>query len=626
MIKIKHLLAIVTVLVLIGTGCTKNTSPVPDDEQEPTMDDLVIPFGFDFKSTKNVTVEINMPASLDFTNLRGRFDIYTNTPDQNGKLINSASFDQNGHYQGEITVPAYLNQIYVSSMAGDVLVDLPSDQLKSGGVIIDFGDDYGYNPPDTVIPSTKTLPLSFKNTKQAGAGINIIGNGDFSSNNFGTIPYWNASLTVDQKWHFTNYYNFTMQWVNDNGNGMIKTPVAGYSGYYYYGGAAQWVAAEPGDVITLTADIKSDGSNGNKYAYLYLIPRAANGNPLAYYNTYYSNPSSNWKTKSIVASMPSGTTHCTVLLWNNDYNSSGSIYYDNVTVSGPVVDSDNDGVSDEDDDYPNDAARAFNIYYPDANSFGSLAFEDNWPGKGDYDFNDAVIDYRYKQVVNSDNELVDLEALFKFKATGATFLNGFGFEMGMEPSDVASVSGTSLVDNYITTLANGTEAGQAKATIIVTDNIFTQLPNPGGGIGTNTTVGATYVSPATLTINLTTTNPVSRDIAGNPPYNPFIIVNEIRGREVHLSDHAPTSLIDNSYFGTLHDNSNPATGKYYKTANNLPWGIDIPEPFAYPVEKAQIINAHLKFASWAESGGILFTDWYQDLSGYRNAGNIYQIP
>ena len=80
-----------------------------------------------------------------------------------------------------------------------------------------------------------------------------------------------------------------------------------------------------------------------------------------------------------------------------------------------------------------------------------------------------------------------------------------------------------------------------------------------------------------------------------------------------------------SYFGTQHDDTRIGT-KYYKTAENLPWAISIPTTFAYPNEKVDIINAHLKFSDWAESSGSQFQDWYLDNTGYRNSGNIYQTP
>ncbi|MFK5856500.1 MAG: DUF4842 domain-containing protein, partial [Bacteroidota bacterium] len=75
----------------------------------------------------------------------------------------------------------------------------------------------------------------------------------------------------------------------------------------------------------------------------------------------------------------------------------------------------------------------------------------------------------------------------------------------------------------------------------------------------------------------------------------------------------------------FNDDSNPATGKYYKTENNLPWAINITEPFNYPIEKADITSVFLKFAEWAESSGTLMQFWYRDIDGYRNSELIYTI-
>jgi hypothetical protein len=69
------------------------------------------------------------------------------------------------------------------------------------------------------------------------------------------------------------------------------------------------------------------------------------------------------------------------------------------------TDTDGDGVSDVRDEYPTDPKRAFNNYYPSKNNTGTLAFEDLWPAKGDYDFNDLVVDYNFNQVTNGENKL-----------------------------------------------------------------------------------------------------------------------------------------------------------------------------------------------------------------------------
>jgi LruC domain-containing protein len=265
-------------------------------------------------------------------------------------------------------------------------------------------------------------------------------------------------------------------------------------------------------------------------------------------------------------------------------------------------------------------------YFP-ATGFGTIAFEDLWPAKGDYDLNDLVLDYKFQINSNSNNYIEKVTGTFVIKAFGASLENGFGFQLpGIANASDLTVTGYSLTDGFINLNNNGTESGQAKPTIIVYDNAFKQMTSP-GGIGVNTDPNQPYVTPKTLTItinvkpNTYTLNDL--DIAN---FNPFLIVNKVRGVEVHLPNYAPTSLVNPSLFGTGDDNSSVSQNRYYKTANNLPWAINTYGQFDYPKEKVDISQAYLHFAAWATSGGTLYPDWYKDLSGYRNASLIYQIP
>jgi LruC domain-containing protein/uncharacterized repeat protein (TIGR01451 family) len=263
-----------------------------------------------------------------------------------------------------------------------------------------------------------------------------------------------------------------------------------------------------------------------------------------------------------------------------------------------------------------------------ATGFGTLAFEDLWPGKGDYDFNDLVLDYKFEITTNSSNYINEVVGTFVIKAFGAGLENGFGFQLSDNIDQTAiSVSGSHITGSYITFAGNGVEDGQSKPTIIVFDNAYNEMTPPGGSIGVNTTPGATYITPVTIVITITfpmgTYTSADLDIAN---FNPFLIVNQNRGVEVHLPNYQPTDLVDESLFGTANDDSDPTSEKYYKTENNLPWVVNIYESFDYPVEKANITATHLKFVDWATSGGNSFADWYKDLSGYRNSGNIYVVP
>ena len=290
------------------------------------------------------------------------------------------------------------------------------------------------------------------------------------------------------------------------------------------------------------------------------------------------------------------------------------------------IDADGDGVPDAEDAYPTDPTRAFNNYYP-ASATSTLAFEDLWPSKGDYDMNDIVVDYQFKNVINTENKLIETFATFTLRATGASFYNGFGFQLSSNniPNSAMQVTGSAIHENYVMLNANGTEQGQNKPTIIVFDNAFDVLRYPGSGYGINTIPGITYSTPVTITIHITyTPNTYTAADLDITHFNPFIIVNKERGKEVHLPDYAPTALANPAYFGTGDDKSNPSQGKYYKTANNLPWALNLSSTFSYPIEKAEITKAYLHFIDWVVSNGTDYTDWYTNTApGYRNNNNIY---
>lgn len=289
----------------------------------------------------------------------------------------------------------------------------------------------------------------------------------------------------------------------------------------------------------------------------------------------------------------------------------------------PVLDGDGDGVPDITDDYPSDPLRAFNNYFP-AVGEGTLAIEDLWPSKGDYDCNDLVLGYRFKTVTNGTNKVVEVIATFVVRAVGAKMDNGFAFQL---PDAAASLLANFHVSGYNVTgglfSLNGTthlEAGQGKPVVAVFSNAHSYMP----GIA-NTIVGQTYYTPPTVTVTMTV--PLNTYVAGDlglNTWNPFLVINQDRGREVHLIDHLPTDLANVGYLGTIADASNPLSLIYYQTSNKLPWALDFPTSFDYPVEYFPINQAYLHFVEWAESGGILQTDWYANPApGYRNATFIY---
>lgn len=615
---------LILLLVASATACKKDTDYTPPNDG--TIEALQIPDGFTFETSKTVQFSLLLPTSVILNSNSHRADVYDAIPSEGGKLLYSSSFPANGRLDIEMKVPTALTSLFVNTFAGTAIIDLNTTSgMKEGGIVIDFGDGLGFDPPHIaedeksgIIQNQAVESVSFKSINSA---VNLIENGDFSINDFGAIFDWFSPMVVDGRWSITSSLGANHAKQHQQAGEKFLRITASPA---RYGGVAQLVPANPGDLITLTSDIRITGNSRN-ISWLFLIARDAAGVSIGYYSIETSGNNNRWITRTLAATMPARTASVQALLWNHVYG--GAIDYDNVIVTGPVSDSDGDGVDDELDDYPNDPDRAFDVFYPNNEDFGTLAFEDLWPGKGDYDFNDLVIDYQFKQVLNGKNQMVEIFMDYQVRAIGASLINGFGIEIpGTDPSDIASVSGTNYTESYISLNANGTEQSQENAVIILFDNAFSMIDSPTGGFGVNVSPEAPYVEPVMRQLTILFENPVSIRQTGFAPFNPFLIVDKTRGREVHLPGKTPTSLHDASYFGQWFDDSNPAGGKYYQSASNLPWAIDLPVTFDYPVEKVEITDAYLKFADWAESAGDLFPDWYMSETGYRNQSNIYVRP
>jgi LruC domain-containing protein len=293
-------------------------------------------------------------------------------------------------------------------------------------------------------------------------------------------------------------------------------------------------------------------------------------------------------------------------------------------VTNTAKDEDNDGISDNNDDYPQDPDKAFDNYYPSKYRFTTLAFEDLWPGQGDYDMNDVTVDLQINEITNSNNEISVIKGKSVLKALGSSYHNGFGIHWPLDPSLIAKASGNRLTTGKIEVADNGLEKGDKESVFILFDDGFDILKNTGTfGLGINTNPDAPYVQPDTMDFSVEFAKPQRTSDIGKAPYNPFIFINQQRGREVHLPDMAPTLQADPSYFGTSHDDSNPEAGRYYKTEKNLPWAINVMGGFEVPVEKLSIEAGYNHFREWAQSEGTFYPDWYLNLSGYRNSKYVY---
>ncbi len=311
--------------------------------------------------------------------------------------------------------------------------------------------------------------------------------------------------------------------------------------------------------------------------------------------------------------LPNGTEANLVGFW--DFNEGSGTIVNNSSSSGGYdgniigaqyeltsnpQDSDGDGVADENDDFPNDPDRAYNIVSPSGSNYYFHLFEDLWPNKGDYDFNDVILKTKLYTYKNSNNELVGGKIRSKVYWIGGGIPRGVGMEWLK-----SNGSGSELA--Y---LPAGTTTFTESANVVPDPDVTNAVKLFDGNIieSLNDTVNFEYTWDHTT---------------GGNSLCVHVYIYSNRGHEVHMYGYPPTTAANMNLFNTGNDasqttwdwtpgNNFSIPANFYKTITNLPWGLEIiTDTFRVPNEKTQIINAYPLFEDWAESGGAVNQNWYK---------------
>jgi LruC domain-containing protein len=664
-----------SMILLISPSCKKSTDTTPVVSDATSFITMNVPAGFMFENARTVGMKISTLDNADAPVPNVRVDIYTDYPESNGQVILSGVTDAMGVFSTDYNIPMIYDSLVVGTTAIG-FVNFQKFKVTSGSLNCKLGGKQSPILKDGEIGTFKSTNAIFKPLGTYNSNgvptyltptndpIDAVMLNDINA----TLPEYIAAPTSHPQ-YFTSGLepNLVLDaacdvWVTFVHEGAGYRNVLGYYKYNTNNPPASAAAIDTIHIIFPNVSFSGSGGGLTSGNLVYLGQFApgteiawvlvadgfrngiiTNGNWILYSDNQFNPETSPSKKQHTIFLNDIGRGKFLLSFEDikregsssdNDFND--AVFYVSanpiqsvVTTNIPLpdytqTDTDNDGIPNNFDDYPADPTKAFNNYYPSKTSVGTLAFEDLWPGKGDYDFNDMVVDYNFNQITNGQNKVVEIKAKLILKAMGASYKNGFGIQLPIAPTLIASVTGTELHENIITLNSNGTEAGQSKATIIVFDNGYKILPYPGyPSMGVNTTPGATYVTPDTLNLVITLTTPTTLSSVGTPPYNPFLFVNQVRSHEVHLVNHPPTDLADVSLFGTAGDDSDPASGRYYVTKNNLSWVIDVAGPFEYPIEKAEVTQTYLKFIPWGESSGSVYYDWFQAKPTYRNTSNVF---
>jgi LruC domain-containing protein len=602
-------------LTIVFNNCIISEDPVDPDTE--LLDSFIVPASFDWKTTQTLKISVALPNEgniqpLIISNRSGSKRFFQGYPEDGSRTLNTI-----------ITIPSYISELrLIYNGSNEVTIDLVSNSSFSynfnTGNRLAGGSDHSVITLGSIANfaifasagAVASVGVS-EITGNVGANVGAISGFGFPSVLNGIIQ--NANIVTSQA--VSDLNDIVAQIVNTVTTNSNHPPVFGSEtltpGVYSIGAAASIAG-------TLTLDAEGDRNAQFIFKIGGAFTTAANAKVVLING---ASPDKVFWLATGACAMAASTSISGNVIANPGAVSMGDNSEQNgrlLSVSGAI------------------SMLNSSAIIPHPSYSGTLAFEDLWPSRGDYDFNDLVLDYDFNIVKDNQEVVKSITATFIIQAFGAAVHNGFGFTLPtVKPNDVVSVSGYDVINNDVFDIAsNGLEKGQSKSTIIVFDDTYRVMPALTGGIGANTQLTYGNIEPVTIVVNIILAdNAIKFSELDISSFNPFMIVGTSvngvpgsRAKEVHLANFEPSDLFDNSYFGQSLDDSSPADGRYFLTADNMPAAIDIAENFDWVIEYQNITEAYLLFRDWAESGGTIHSDWYLEDESYRNNTLIYPNP
>lgn len=284
-------------------------------------------------------------------------------------------------------------------------------------------------------------------------------------------------------------------------------------------------------------------------------------------------------------------------------------------------------------------------YQPAKDSYGTIMFEDMWPEKGDYDFNDFVINYKSEASFHYQGEekaWIIIDMALKLRAIGGELPYRFCIQLGGENTGMTRPEikreWVTLSDVAITNceaLGCSVELLPNTERPIIALTGFDKLKEKTGGrfYNTENLIGNSGLTPViTFQIKIESGD---RDITnlfrgfGAEHAFDYFLQNPKTMREIHFISYCPTELYTN-YSADLGDRG---AENYYCSNDKFVWALKAPVEMGWAVEKVDIANVYPEFVEWVKRGGQWLEDdswtdsnrrWYE--SGRANKDNGWINP
>ena len=545
--KLKHAFIGISLLLLLFSACVENIDINPQTISRNFIENLVVPNEFNFEMTYQQDFEISLMDSNEVALTGVPIYFYDQPWYKGGVLLGVGLSDEEGMVQTQFDLVNGNRALFAYTPTNKVVRSQRIGLPRIGNTI---SYTWGENPSASDSVAFRfTDPFTLPMSDGAECTGHALTNEDFET--FDPTYYRTRSEGGGGLYAYFFDEADIEGWSTSAPDNQIELWASGHEGIDSHSGSAhleinaqteaqlyQDLSTIPGSRINWS--IWHRGKRGTDMAAIYI---GASGGNLKKVREMASGATA-WQQYSGSYTVPAGQTSTRFSLQaigaaGGDLTEGNFIDLFEVEVcipadTGSEVDSDGDGIVDDWDIFPSDRAAVFSDYFPSSSRFGTYAFEDSWPKKGDYDFNDLILDYQYEMIKNAANKITKVRLTYLARTVGSTSRLGFGLSFeDLSSFEISSVSGTQAPG--IITAANGTESGTAAPTVIVFDDIHRLFGvNPGVLINSgDTTAIDRDALPIEVWVEFTT------PLEELGILNPFLFSGEDRSKETHFQRGKP---------------------------------------------------------------------------------------
>ncbi|MBB2487053.1 LruC domain-containing protein [Mitsuaria sp. WAJ17] len=232
-------------------------------------------------------------------------------------------------------------------------------------------------------------------------------------------------------------------------------------------------------------------------------------------------------------------------------------------------------------------------YFPSATGWYHVAYEDNYPDRGDYDFNDAVVAYRYKLGLNASGQVLRVEAESYLLADGASYVYDWQFRLPLPGTGSVTCTVRRAGDAQGLSCSGGLAGNWLQATPYVNvDKAGSWFSAPGADAYVNVLCGSSQASRNGPHMRLTATldQPQAQSSVGTP---------------------VPALLVPSK--GT-------AITSELRDSRGYPYALLVPTGWAHACEGVDLGVAYPQLVTFLSSGGSQGQTWYLSPSAGQVAG------